>query len=370
MTRVHRLGVLGGGQLARMLALAAAPLGIRVRALDPDPDACAGDACELACGGFDDEDALLRFASGLDAATYEFENVPASAVEFLADRLSIRPGAASLHASQDRAREKAVLADAGFDVAPWACVDDQASLHDAVRDIGAPAILKTRTGGYDGKGQARIAHAGDASDAWASIGRRPAIAEARINFERELSLVAVRSESQFAAYPLVENAHRGGILRVTRAPACDADHLQRGAKAQARALMDALGHVGVLAIEFFEVGGRLVANEFAPRVHNSGHWTIDAAATSQFENHVRAVAGLPLGPTTPLGPAVMLNCIGRMPDAAAVLTHPDAALHDYRKRPRPGRKVGHVTVRGEHDPAELVRAFGIDLTGNDERVGG
>lgn len=360
-----RLAVLGGGQLARMMALAAAPLGIRVRAFDPSPDACAGDVCELVKGEFDDKDALGRFADGLDAVTYEFENVPTIAIETLAAKKPVRPGLESLRLSQDRVLEKAALTEAGFEVAPWAPAASLDELANAVQTIGTPAILKTRRGGYDGKGQAIIAHTADIERAWAAIGEQPAVLEKMLRFERELSLVAVRGiDGSMAYYPLVENEHRQGILRVTIAPATGVpDTLDTEARAMAQKLMAALDHVGVLTIEFFEVGGRLIANEFAPRVHNSGHWTIDGAATSQFENHVRAVMGLPLGPTDALCPTVMLNCVGDLPRTSVVLSSPDAKLHDYRKRPRPGRKIAHVNVRGctGERAHGLAETFGIDL---------
>lgn len=360
-----RLGILGGGQLARMLALAAAPLGVRVRAYDPNSDGCASDVCELVSGRFDDHARLREFADGLDAITYEFENVPTDAVDLLSSLVPVRPGAQSLRLSQDRVLEKQALTEAGFEVAPWQQVDSENDLEHAIASIGSPAILKTRRGGYDGKGQAIIAEAAEAPRAWASIEGRPAILESKLRFQRELSLVAVRgTDGSMAFYPLVENEHRRGILRVTIAPALGVDaNLQRQAEAMAEQLMMSLDHVGVLTIEFFEVQGRLVANEFAPRVHNSGHWTIDGAATSQFENHVRAVLGMPLGPTTARTPTVMLNCVGAMPDRATVLGEPSAKFHDYRKPARPGRKVGHVNLLGV-DPArahEAAERLGIDL---------
>ena len=360
-----RLGVLGGGQLARMLALAAAPLGVRVRAYDPSPDTCAGDVCELVTGDYDDHDKLRAFADGLDAVTYEFENVPAETAAFLASITPLRPGSVSLRLSQDRVLEKQALADAGFEVAPWEQVDSIEDLDKAIESIGASAILKTRRGGYDGKGQAIIADTADASRAYASIESRPAILEKMLRFDRELSLVAVRGvDGATAFYPLVENEHRQGILRVTIAPAPGVDQqLQATAEAMAAKLLNALDHVGVLTIEFFEVQGRLVANEFAPRVHNSGHWTIDGAQTSQFENHVRAVIGMPLGSTEVLMPTLMLNCVGELPDARTVLSCPDSKLHDYRKQARPGRKVAHVNVRhcDGSSAEELARKFKIDL---------
>ncbi|UYV13819.1 MAG: 5-(carboxyamino)imidazole ribonucleotide synthase [Phycisphaera sp.] len=360
-----RLGVLGGGQLARMLALAAAPLGVRVRAYDPSPDACAGDVCELVVGRYDDHATLREFADGLDTMTYEFENVPTGAADLLASLAPVRPGTESLRLSQDRVLEKRALTDAGFEVAPWRQIDTEDDLHGSILAIGAPAILKTRRGGYDGKGQAIIAENADAARAWASIEGRPAILESMLKFNRELSLVAARGlDGSMAFYPLVENEHRQGILRVTIAPAPGVDAgLQRQAEAMAERLMSSLDHVGMLTIEFFEIQGQLIANEFAPRVHNSGHWTIDGAQTSQFENHIRAVLGMPLGPTTVRTPTVMLNCVGAMPDPAGLLAEPSAKLHDYRKPARPGRKVGHVNLLGL-DPThahDAAKRLGIDL---------
>lgn len=359
-----RLGILGGGQLARMMSLAAAPLGVRVRAYDTSPDACAGDVCELIVGEYDNPQALQRFANGLDAVTYEFENVPTIAAETLAPLVPVRPGIESLRISQDRALEKQALVAAGFEVAPWASVDSIEALREAVETIGTPAILKTRRGGYDGKGQAIIADVADVSRAWSAIDERPAVLEKMLRFNRELSLVAVRGIDNSATYyPLVENEHRQGILRVTIAPAPGVTAIiDAEAQEMARTLMTSLDHVGVLTIELFEVDGRLIANEFAPRVHNSGHWTIDGAATSQFENHLRAVMGLPLGSTEVRCPTIMLNCVGQLPHVPTVLSCPDSKLHDYRKQPRPGRKVAHVNVcncTGDR-AEELARTFGID----------
>lgn len=360
-----KLGILGGGQLARMLALSAAPLGVRVRAYDPSPEACASDVCELVSGLYDNHAELRAFAQDLDAITYEFENVPTDAAELLGSLAPVRPGAESLRLSQDRVLEKQALVQAGFEVAPWCQIDSEEDLSDAINTIGTPAILKTRRGGYDGKGQAIIAQSADASGAWASIDGRPAILESMLSFNHELSLIAIRGiGGSMAFYPLVENEHRRGILRVTTAPALGAAaSLQHQAETTAERLMTSLDHIGVLTIEFFEVGGRLIANEFAPRVHNSGHWTIDGASTSQFENHVRAVLGMPLGLTTVRTPTVMLNCVGAMPDRDTVLADPSAKLHDYRKPARPGRKVGHINMLGinparAHESAERL---GVDL---------
>jgi 5-(carboxyamino)imidazole ribonucleotide synthase len=313
------IGVIGGGQLGRMLGLAGIPLGLSFRFLDPSPDAPAADVGELLVGEYDDPELLDRLADGAAAVTYEFENVPVGA----ADRVGAIPTAAALEASQDRLVEKQLFRRLGI---PTPKLDDEVDEF--------PAVLKTRQLGYDGKGQRLV-------DAWDG----PAaghVLEERVPFDRELSLLAVRGavgDTRF--YPLVENVHEDGILRTSRAPALGAP--QAEAEEYATRLLDELGYVGVLALELFDVGGRLLANEFAPRVHNTGHWTIEGAATSQFENHLRAVLGLPLGPTESR-PSVMVNLIGDVPPPADVLAVPGAHLHLYGKEPRPGRKLGHVTL--------------------------
>jgi 5-(carboxyamino)imidazole ribonucleotide synthase len=351
------LGILGGGQLGWMLARAAEPLGIRCRVLDPSPDAPAGRAGELVVGAYDDPAALDRFAEGLRLATYEFENVPVASARRLAARLDVLPPPRALEVAQDRVAEKAFFESAGIPVTPWRPVSSPADLERALDELGRPAVLKTRRLGYDGKGQHVIRGPGDAEVAWARLGGAPLVLEAFVPFARELSVIAARGrDGAVACYPLVENEHAEGILRRSRAPAPGlAAGLQAEAGRHAGRVLDALGYVGVLAIELFEVEGRLLANELAPRVHNSGHWTIEGAETSQFENHVRAVTGLPLGPTAPRGASLMVNLIGAVPDAAAVLAVPGAHLHLYGKAPRPGRKLGHVTLRAD-DPAALERA--------------
>ena len=342
------LAVLGGGQLGRMLGLAGIPLGVRFRFLDPSPDAPAAAVGDLVVGGLGDEGALAEVSAGADVVTYEWEGVPATAAELLARRLPVRPGARPLEVSQDRLVEKDTCRALGIGTPEYRAVDSRASLDDAVAATALPAVLKTRRGGYDGKGQFVLRAAGDADAAWAELGG-PEVAlvlEAFVPFDRELSVVAVRGlDGAIACWPVVENVHRDGILRVTRAPAPDLDRdTEHAAEQIATKLLTELDHVGVLAIELFDVGGVVLANELAPRVHNSGHWTIEGAVTSQFENHVRAVLGLPLGDTAARGAAAMVNCIGAIPDPAAVLAVPGAHLHDYGKTPRTGRKVGHVTV--------------------------
>ena len=351
-----RVGVLGGGQLGWMLARAGDPLGIRCRFLDPSPEAPAGRAGELVVGAYDDPAALDRFADGLTLVTYEFENVPVGSAQRLAARARVLPPPQALEVSQDRLTEKRFLESAGISVAPWRPVASLADLGRAVAELGCPAVLKTRRLGYDGKGQHVIQAPGDAARAWAQLGDAPLVLESFVRFDRELSILAVRGQDgATACYPLVENLHAGGILRRSLAPAGGvAPALQARAEEHARRVLETLGHVGVLAIELFQVGDRLLANEMAPRVHNSGHWTIEGAETSQFENHLRAVAGLPLGQTAARGASAMLNLIGALPDPAAVLAIPGAHLHLYGKAPRPGRKLGHVTLRAA-DRAGLDR---------------
>lgn len=351
MAHVATVAVLGGGQLGRMLGLAGIPLGLGCRFLDPSPHAPARAVGELVVGELGDEAALAETARGADVVTYEWEGVPADAARFLSRRLPVRPGPRSLEVSQDRLVEKEMFAAVGIPIPAFAAVDTRSGLDRALGEIGLPAVLKTRRGGYDGKGQAVLRERQDADRAWEALGGVPLILETHVGFDRELSIVGVRAhDGTVGFWPVGENRHDGGILRVTRAPApAPALGLQERAEALATALLVHLDHVGVLAIELFDVGGELLANEFAPRVHNSGHWTIEGADTSQFENHLRAVLGWPLGSTRARGSSVMVNCIGAMPDRARVLSIPGAHLHDYGKAPRPGRKLGHVTVTVDGD---------------------
>jgi 5-(carboxyamino)imidazole ribonucleotide synthase len=361
------LTVLGGGQLGWMLGLAGIPLGVSFRFLDPSPDAPARMVGDLVVGGLDDVTAASKAADGADVVTYEWEGVPADTARALAVDRPVHPPARALEVSQDRLVEKTALQQLGIGTAPFRAVDDRASLDDAIAAMGLPAVLKTRRGGYDGKGQAVLRTPADADPAFTEIGGVPLILEGFVPFQRELSIVAVRAaDSTVACWPVVENVHERGILRVTRAPAPGyADSLQQRAEACIRPLLDDLDYVGVGCVELFDVDGELLANEMAPRVHNSGHWTIEGAHTSQFENHVRAVLRRPLGSTAARGASAMVNCIGALPDRDAVLAVPGAHLHDYGKTPRTGRKVGHVTVcaddAGALEPAlarvlDLVRA--------------
>lgn len=356
------LAILGGGQLGRMIALAAAARGIRCVALDPNPHACAGDVCRLITGQYDDPAALDKLAKHADAVTFEFENIPPAAIELAKDRFRVvRPGLESLVAAADRLSERRTLQAAGIDVAPFAVIDQASDIRSSLDQIGAPAILKRRAGGYDGKGQTTVASPDDAERAFAAIGNAPAILERRIPFTRELSVVLCRDEhGATAAYPIVENTHSNGILVRSVAPAAVDSALERRVVGWTEALASSLGHIGVLTLELFDTPDGPIANEFAPRVHNSGHWTIEGAATSQFENHARAVLGLPLGPTHATGVSIMHNIIGSMPARADALAIDGCHLHDYGKPPKPGRKLGHLTCTGrtreETDPAATAAA--------------
>ena len=345
------VAVLGGGQLGWMLGLAGIPLGVQCRFLDPVAGAPASAVGPLVVGGLGDEQALAEVVEGADLVTYEWEGVPADAARSLEARLPVRPGPGPLAVSQDRLTEKETFARLGIGVPGFAAVDDRASLDDALDELGAPAVLKTRRGGYDGKGQFIVQSRDDADAAFTALGGVPLILEAFVPFTREVSVLAARGvDGDVRAFPLVENVHRDGILRVSRAPSPAVDStMQAAGEALAQQLLDDLDYVGVLAVELFDCAGgnggsALLANEMAPRVHNSGHWTIEGAETSQFEQHLRAILGWPLGSTAARGHAAMCNAIGALPPRDAVLAVPGARLHDYGKEPRPGRKVGHVTV--------------------------
>lgn len=340
------VGILGGGQLARMMALAGHSLGLRFRVFDPARDASAAAVAEHVCAHWDDTGALARFCDGLDVATIELEALPVATARAVASRIPMRPSPRALAASQDRLGEKELAKSLGLATARYARVDTAADLAAALERIGAPAVLKTRTLGYDGRGQAVVRDLDGAREAWQDGGARPSVLEAFVRFDRELSQVAVRSlDGGIAYYPLVENLHVDGVLHRTIAPAPRVSAtLAQQAREAARLVLEALDYVGVLTLEFFESDGRLLLNEMAPRVHNSGHWTIEGAATSQFENHLRAVAGLPLGSTEARGWSLLRNIVGDAPDRERVLAIPDAHLHLYDKQPRAGRKLGHVTI--------------------------
>lgn len=343
------MGILGGGQLGRMLSHAAARLGFDVHIFTDDEDSPAARvSARVTVGDYHDRTALTVFAQDVHVVTTEFENVPADTAQALRDAGAIvAPNPAALAIAQDRLLEKQFFNELGIATAPFEAVESQADLDAALAKIGAPAILKTRRLGYDGLGQVRIKSTDDARDAFARVGGKPAILEGFCTFEREVSIIAARgANKQVAFFPLCENEHKNGILARTIAPARVDESVAKAAQAHAAAVMDRLDYVGVLTIEFFLMaGGALVANEMAPRVHNSGHWTIEAALTSQFEQHIRAVAGWPLGPTDLICAAEMVNLIGEDANAwAALAADPNARVHFYGKRNvRAGRKMGHVT---------------------------
>jgi 5-(carboxyamino)imidazole ribonucleotide synthase len=353
------IGVLGGGQLGRMLALAGAPLGERFVFLDPTAESPAGHVSELLVGAYDDGPSLARLAARCSVITYEFESVPVTAVRALEELgASVFPPPAALEVAQDRFLEKSFFERLGIPTAAFARVDTRDDLARALARIGLPAVLKTRRFGYDGKGQVVLRAESEIDSAWSAIGGVPSIVERFVHFDRELSILSVRGRSGSAAtYALSENHHQGGILRVSYAPAPEVSApLQAKAAAYVERIARELSYVGVLALELFAAGDELVANEMAPRVHNSGHWTIEGATTSQFENHLRAILDLPLGATSCIGVSAMVNVIGRAPDRAALLAVEGAHVHLYGKEAAPGRKLGHVTVRDESRAVVLAMA--------------
>jgi 5-(carboxyamino)imidazole ribonucleotide synthase len=337
------IGVIGAGQLARMLALAGLPLGLRFVFLDPATDACAAPLGEHLHGEFNDHEQLTRLAQRADVVTFEFENVPQESIEFLAQRVAVRPGIPALISARDRLLEKNLFRELGIPTASFMAVDSREALESATVEVGLPAILKTRTLGYDGKGQALLRRSADLDAAWSRLGGAPLILEGFVNFTREVSVIGARGyDGDTVFYPLSENIHRESILRVARSR--PRDQFETQAHSYAERLLNHLDYVGVLALELFQVDGTLIANEMAPRVHNSGHWTIEGAETSQFENHLRAILSLPLGSTAARGYAAMVNFIGKLPDTSQLLAVPSVHLHRYEKAPRSGRKLGHATV--------------------------
>lgn len=341
------IGIIGGGQLGRMLSVAAAQLGYRCNIFDPHEGPCAADvAAQFTRAAFDDPEALVRFAAGCEVVTYEFENLAVEPLAALAAKL--RPGARSLAVAQDRAKEKRFIEGTGARVAPWRAIDDLDDVRQAVADLDGPLVLKTRRYGYDGKGQAWVRSPDEAARAWAEIGEQPAVAEKGIAFDAEFSVIVARGlRGDTAFFDLPENRHENGILRRSNVPAGAAVRRHADlARRMTHGIANALEHVGVLTVEFFACKDGPIVNEIAPRVHNSGHWTIEGAATSQFEQHIRAICGLPLGSTALRGAgASMDNLIGA--DAGCwpeLVSEPGATLHLYGKgEPRPGRKMGHVT---------------------------
>jgi 5-(carboxyamino)imidazole ribonucleotide synthase len=341
------IGIIGGGQLGKMLAVAAAQLGYKCHVFEPGTSPCAADvAAEFTRADYADAAALKRFADSVDVATYEFENVPAASLEVIASKL--RPGVASLQIGQERALEKEFIESTGARVGPWMRVDAEADAIEAEQRLGTPLVLKTRRLGYDGKGQAWADRPGSAVEAWDAIGRQPAVAEARIDYECEFSVVLARGEDgAVAVWDLPLNDHENGILRRSTVPAGEAVERHRDeAIGVATAIAEALGHIGVLTVEFFACRDGPIVNEIAPRVHNSGHWTIEGSVTSQFEQHIRAICGLPIGPTARTGAsAVMENLLGdEIEEWPRLVAEPGAHVHIYGKgQHRPGRKMGHVT---------------------------
>jgi len=339
------IGILGGGQLGRMLSIAAARLGLKSHVYEPGTAPPAGDvAAQVTTAPYEDGQALAAFAESVDVLTYEFENVPTEALDAIEGRVPIRPGRWALAVSQDRALEKRFLESLGIAVAPWAPVDDRKDLDGAISRLGTPSILKTRRFGYDGKGQARLGAAADADVAFDALNGAPAVLETFVSFEREVSVIAARGlAGEVACFDPGENVHRDGILHTTTVNAAAGRGLAADAALIAGRLLNALDYVGVIGVEMFVTPRGLLVNEFAPRVHNSGHWTIEACVIDQFQQHVRAIAGWPLGDGSRHSDAVMTNLIGDEADAWADLAR-EGGLHLYGKaETRPGRKMGHVT---------------------------
>ncbi|MGZ4959967.1 MAG: 5-(carboxyamino)imidazole ribonucleotide synthase [Methylomonas sp.] len=350
-----KIGILGGGQLARMIALAGYPLGLKFIVLDPDANAGAAGLSEHLHGAYDDPALLAELAEKADVVTYEFENVPAHVAEFLSSHTTVYPPANALAVAQDRLLEKNFFKELGIGTAPFAAVDSLQDLQQAMAEIGYPAILKSRRMGYDGKGQMALRAANDLEAAWQAMQGAASIVEGFVPFQREVSIIAARRPSgDIAFYPLSENSHKGGILRVAECRSADAE--QAMAEDYVKRLLEKLDYVGVIALELFDVDGKLLANEFAPRVHNSGHWTIEGSETSQFENHLRAILDLPLGSTQARGFTGMVNFIGGLPSNKQVLDIANGHLHLYDKAPRKGRKVAHATARADNE-ADYLEAL-------------
>ncbi len=351
---MKRIGIIGAGQLGQMLGFAGQKLDVAFVFLDPSPDPPAAVVGPVIRLPFDSDEGLRQLASDSDVITYEFENVSVSAIERVSADMVVYPPLDALRISQDRLSEKQLFESLQIPVPPYRTIDSEQDLRNAAYDIGLPLVLKTRRLGYDGKGQAVVRNEADLSNALTALGGSDLIAEQCVHFDREVSAIGVRNvRGDVLVYPLIENQHRDGILNISRAPA-EANGLTARATRHLGQMLSHFDYVGVLTIEFFVVGDELLANEFAPRVHNSGHWTIEGARTSQFENHLRAILDLPLGDVSAVGHAAMLNLIGSMPFKTMELASDTTFLHDYGKSPRPGRKVGHITVVAS-DPADRDR---------------
>lgn len=339
-----KVGILGGGQLARMLMLAGYPLGLDFIVLEPNAEPNATYLCEHLHGAYDDPNLLELLAKKADVVTYEFENIPFVVADYLANHTKIYPAVNALQNAQDRLIEKNFLRQLEIPIADFMPVDSLEALTTAMNSVSYPAILKSRRMGYDGKGQVLLKSSKDLTSAWQKMRDTPSIVEAFVPFQREVSIIAARrADGCCVFYPLSANTHNNGILHI--AESCIADPLQKQAECLVTRLLNALDYVGVIALELFDVDGELLANEYAPRVHNSGHWTIEGAQTSQFENHLRAILNLPLGSTVIHGHAGMVNFIGNHPAPEQVMAIAGTHLHLYAKSPRKGRKVGHATIQ-------------------------
>lgn len=339
---IKTIGIIGGGQLARMLALAGIPLGYKFIFLDTYETCPASDLGELLLGEYDDHDELMELASRCDVLTYDFENVPATSLDEIIKLVDLHPSASALKTAQDRLSEKTLFTSMDIPTPNYLNIESKDDLIKA-KDFSFPAILKTRRLGYDGKGQVRLSNFTELSAAWDELGNTACLLEGFVQFETEVSQIAVRgNDGDIRFYPLTENTHKNGILIESNAPYTN-DSLSDLAQNYTTKLLEHFNYVGVLAIEFFVSNNALIINEMAPRVHNSGHWTIEGTLTSQFENHIRAITGLPLGDTFAICKSKMINCLGEMPDRKEALSDTSAHYHDYSKEPRPGRKVGHIT---------------------------
>ena len=358
---IKTIGILGAGQLARMLAQAGQPMGLRFVFLDPATDACAAEFGEHICAEWDDETALKKLGQSADVVTFDFENVPESSASLIESLCPVYPPPRALYKSQDRLREKTMMQELGIPVAPFHAVASRPDLIAAVEKIGLPCVLKTRRLGYDGKGQKVLRFQEDLERAWQELGDFELICEAFVSFDAECSIIAARGkDGQTVYWPLTRNLHRDGVLAISTAPTFE-QQLQKHAEGLIGRLLDHLDYVGVMALELFLKDDELLANEFAPRVHNSGHWSIDGAHTSQFENHLRAICGLPLGDTRHSSPSLMFNLLGEMPEYAAKQAAEQSPVecfhwHDYHKTARAGCKIGHVTVLAESETELRARA--------------
>jgi len=357
-----RIGIIGAGQLGQMLGFAAPAVDAECRFLDPSSSPPAGACGHVIQKPFDDVGALTELAESCDVVTFEFENVPVAALQQIENQVPIYPPVDALRHAQDRLYEKRLFEKLGIPLPAYRGIDTLEDMTSAADALGLPMVVKTRRLGYDGKGQIVLNDRRDIRSAWQALGSQPLIAEEWVPFDYEVSSIGVRNvDGDVAIYPLSQNSHTNGILRISRSP-IDAPELEEKAASFVRRLLEDLDYVGVLALELFVKGGELLANEFAPRVHNSGHWTIEGAKTSQFENHLRAILNLPLGSTSGVGHAGMINLLGEIPDAAR--RHEAGHLHDYGKAARPGRKLGHITVvcGTPEERNQLVEKIGQSVT--------